>query len=63
VADMAKGYSSSLWIALSRDPKTVDALVTRSGKALWRPVQSQDGFTGWTDDYASILPLIKWRGK
>jgi hypothetical protein len=63
LADMAKSYSSSLWIALSRDPKTIDRLTTLSGKALWRPVKSQNGFTGWTDDYASILPLIKWGGK
>jgi len=63
LADMAKSYSSSLWIALARDPKTIDKLTTLSGKKLWRPVQGQDGFTGWTDDYASILPLIKWGGK
>jgi hypothetical protein len=63
LVDMGKSYSSSLWIALARDPKTIDRLAATSGPQLWRPVVSQPGFPGWTDDYASILPLIKWSGK
>jgi hypothetical protein len=61
--DMAKSYSSSLWIALARDQRTIDRLAATSGPQLWRPVAGQAGFGGWTDDYASILPLLKWNGK
>lgn len=49
--------ASSLWIALSRDPSTVAAL-TR-GDPDWEPVRARANFTGWTDDYATILPLMK----
>jgi hypothetical protein len=58
--DAAKSYSSSLWIALARDKVTLDRLATLSGMANWRPTQPRAGFAGWTDDYASILPLLKW---
>lgn len=56
-------YTSSLWIALARDGKTIDDLATVSGRALWRPLREKPGFVGWSDDYASILPLIRWSGK
>ena len=49
--------SSSLWIAMSRDPATLAAL-TR-GDAEWAPLTGREGFAGWTDDYATILPLMK----
>ena len=49
--------SPSLWIALSRDPATMDAL-TR-GDADWAPVKARAGFAPWTDDYSTILPLVK----
>jgi hypothetical protein len=26
---------------------------------LWRPLLGRPGFPGWTDDYASILPLLE----
>ncbi len=56
-------YFASLWIALARDAKTIDRLTTVSGKALWRPVEDKPAFGGWSDDYATILPLIKWSGR
>ena len=48
--------SASSWVALSRDPAVL-ARVTADGG--WRPVAGRPGFSGWTDDYASILPLIQ----
>ncbi len=54
------GYSDSHWIMLSRDPRALDGLIARTGPEKWGSVRQQPGFSGWTDDYASILPLIKW---
>jgi len=54
-------YSSSLWVALSRDPARIAAL--RQGGAVhgqpWRDLKPRSNFAPWTDDFASILPLIK----
>ena len=47
----------SQWVALSRDAGKIAAL--RSRNAAWQPLQRYPGFTPWTDDYSSILPLIK----
>ena len=49
--------SSSLWIAMSRDPATMAAL-TR-GDRDWQTLRVRAGFAGWTDDYSTILPLMK----
>ncbi len=58
--DVKRSYSSSLWIALARDKGTIDRLAALSGPTNWRPTEPRPGFVGWTDDYASILPLLKW---
>jgi len=51
--------SPSLWIALSRD-RTVLGRLT-DGDPDWRPLSPRPGFEPWTDDYSSILPLLKGR--
>jgi SAM-dependent methyltransferase len=53
----------SVWIALSRNPATVERLVALSGDdaVYWEPVVPQPGFAGWSDDHASILPIINFR--
>lgn len=50
----------SVWIALSRNPQTIDRLVALSGEdgINWVVLEPQPGFDGWSDDHASILPLI-----
>ena len=50
--------SASQWIALSRDPATLAGLAKRGGQ--WRPLTPRPGLTPWTDDYSTILPLLKW---
>lgn len=50
--------SASQWIALSRDPATLRALAAGGGN--WAPLTPRSGFTAWTDDYSTILPLLKW---
>jgi len=59
-AEARAALASSLWVALARDRATVDRLATLSGRANWRPIRPRPGFAGWSDDYASILPLLKW---
>ncbi|MDP1026492.1 fused MFS/spermidine synthase [Sphingomonas sp. KR1UV-12] len=49
--------SHSLWIALSRDPEVL-ARLTHSSRD-WRAPQTRPGIAAWTDDYSTILPLLK----
>jgi SAM-dependent methyltransferase len=53
----ARNEGASIWIALSPAPRTVDRLVALSG-AQWQPLPPEPGFAAWTDDHASLLPLI-----
>ena len=52
----------SVWIALSRNPASIDRLVALSGddSMYWEVVQPRPGFSGWSDDHASILPIINF---
>jgi spermidine synthase len=55
-----EGETASLWLALSRDPATIATLKQRD--AAWAAVPRYPHFTAWTDDYSTILPLLKgWR--
>ncbi len=47
----------SFWVALSHDPATIEALKARD--ATWRPLNDYPAFTPWTDDYSTIVPLVK----
>ena len=51
----------SIWIALSRNPATLDRLVQASGddSSQWLALDRTPGFAGWSDDYASILPILR----
>ena len=51
----------SVWIALSRNPRAIDRLVELSGEdgMNWMVLEPTPGFDGWSDDHASILPLIR----
>lgn len=49
--------TKSQWIALSRDPATIRTL--QAADASWQPLRARPGFTQWTDDYSTILPLLK----
>ena len=59
-AGRVRGYSESNWILLARDPRAFSAFLQRTGSAKWLPTKRRPGFDGWTDDFASILPVIKW---
>ena len=49
---------SSHLVALAREERTLGALDLDAG---WKPLGSPDRVRIWTDDYTSIVPLIRWR--
>ena len=56
----ADNHTSSMWIAMSPSESTLGQL-TSGNAAKWRPIRPRPGFTPWTDDRATLLPLIRWR--
>jgi SAM-dependent methyltransferase len=60
--EQAQNATISVWIALSRNPETLARLEQLSGDdaTAWRSVDPRPGFTGWTDDHASILSIINF---
>ena len=50
----------SLWVAMTRSQATSDRLRASDPGSAWRPIKTRAGMTAWTDDYGSILPLLKW---
>ena len=59
--DMKHNRATSLWVALSHDPAAIAQLAARSQAEgnPWRPLDRRTGFNAWTDDHASILPLLR----
>ena len=60
-AELDANATRSAWVALSQSRSSLDRLVA-SRQADWQPLQAQPGFEAWTDDHASVLPLIRWSG-
>jgi spermidine synthase len=52
----------SVWIALSRNPETIRRLIENSGpdRMYWDPLYATPGFSGWSDDHGSILPVLNY---
>jgi spermidine synthase len=58
--EQAMNATNSVWIALSRNPATMERLLQLSAAdAQWLPLVPREGFAGWSDDYASIIPILK----
>ncbi len=60
--DFAEGYSynGSIWIALTRNEARMQQLVAASADpASWRELRTDRAIAGWTDSFASILPVLK----
>ncbi|WP_439546287.1 fused MFS/spermidine synthase [Sandarakinorhabdus sp.] len=51
--------AGSTWVALSRDSAGMDALVAAGGD--WRALAARPGLGVWRDDFASVLPALRWR--
>lgn len=55
-ADTTDGTSSD-WIVLSRAPGPIIRVTAIDPN--WRELRGREGFAGWSDDYSSILPLLR----
>ena len=58
---MLRNEGASDWVAMSLSPATLARLVDGSG-AQWASLEAPARFATWTDDHASVLPLISWAG-
>ncbi|TKD52107.1 hypothetical protein FBR43_04740 [Sphingomonas baiyangensis] len=45
------------WIALTRDPEVLAELI--AGGENWQMLRGRDDLEAWTDDYASIMPVLR----
>ena len=52
------GETGSFWIILSPSKQTLDRFVALSGEE-FEDVETKPGFAGWTDEFASLLPVIR----
>ena len=61
IGDERRNLSRSIWVAMALDKDSLMTLRIASADdaRLWRPLLARPGFPGWTDDYASILPLLE----
>lgn len=46
----------STWVIMTRDAWTLALVAGEEGE--WKTLRQRPGFAAWTDDYASILPLL-----
>lgn len=51
-------HTASMWVAMSPSPTTIGRLEAANPDA-WRPLEARDGFKPWTDDYSSVLPVLR----
>lgn len=49
----------STWVALSRNPARLAALTAAGGP--WAALPAGDDAPVWSDDFASVLPVLRWR--
>ena len=53
--------SRSIWVAMSKDPEALRRLIedTADDDSGWRPVRGRHTLRPWTDDFGSVLPVLK----
>jgi len=51
-------HTSSMWVAMSPSAATIARLEAAS-PGIWQPFEGRPGFRPWTDDYASVLPILR----
>jgi SAM-dependent methyltransferase/lipoprotein signal peptidase len=62
--EAARNMTMSVWVAMTRNADSLMMLRIASGEDahLWQPLRERPGFAGWTDDHASIIPVLEsWR--
>ena len=52
-------YTRSQWMALTRTPEVMARLEAQSPPGSWQTSAERADLAAWTDDFASILPVIK----
>lgn len=53
-------YNASIWVALTRDEDSMTRFTESTGRSGdWVPVPEDKAVKGWTDSFASILPVFK----
>lgn len=56
---MSEGYSSSIWIALTKSEESMTNFTEATGaSSIWEPNLPKKGFPAWADDFASVLPVL-----
>lgn len=57
--EAALGDTRSTWLALSRNPGRLPGLEAASGPGIWRALRPDASVGVWSDDFASVLPVMK----
>jgi hypothetical protein len=52
------GKASSTWVVMARRREDLGAL---AGDSRWQPLARQPGAAAWTDDYANVLQVLRWK--
>lgn len=56
--DRARGRTPARWVVMARAAADLGAL---GADPRWRPAQRRAGAAMWTDDFSSLLPVLRWR--
>lgn len=56
--EITQHYAASIWVAMAPDRAVLETLKRESPAGLWQPLIGKPGFSAWTDDHASILPIL-----
>ena len=56
--ELAEGKAASTWMVMAR---SADDLAPLSRDPRWRPGRVRNGGLIWTDDYSSLLSILRWR--
>ena len=59
-ADDARGIFAADWVLMTADPNFLRRPEIANAA---QPLRRIPGLRLWTDDYSSLLPLLKWRGR
>ena len=57
-AERARGKLASRWAVMARRPADLGSLVT---DARWTPPRAPADGRAWTDDFSSVLGVLRWR--
>lgn len=57
--EVAQNSATSTWVALSPNPNMLKRLAEQGGEK-WNALSNARRPIIWTDDYASLLPLVRW---